>query len=232
MDQKNSDLAFVGKNRLNGKRVAILAADGFEQSELFDPREVLEKNGAVVSIVSLGEGRIRGWNQSEWGRSAHVDYVLGEVSFGEFDALVLPGGVMSPDKLRADPRAVEFVQTFIVEGKPIAAICHGPWTLIETGMLSGRSMTSWSSLKTDLINAGATWVDHPVVVDRGLVTSRSPEDLVPFCEKMVEEFAREKHAIHRNPGLTRDDSIERFGVNPKPAVPSLKMGSRPAPDVH
>jgi protease I len=178
---------------LEGKRIAILATDGFEQSELLEPRKALQEAGASTHVVSPKTGRIRGWKHAEWGESVNVDTALDDADAGDFDALLLPGGVMNPDRLRMNPDAVEFVRGFVEEQKPIAAICHGPWTLIEAGGIKGRKMTSWPSLRTDLENAGAKWVDAEVVTDMGLVTSRKPDDIPAFNRKMIEEFAEGRH---------------------------------------
>lgn len=178
---------------LNGKKVAILAANGFEQSELFEPKKALEDAGAEVSIVSLESGEIKGWKEKDWGKSISVDLTVDEANAADFDALQLPGGVMNPDKLRTNEKAVGFVKSFFEAGKPIAAICHAPWTLIEAGIVKGKTITSWESLKTDLENAGAKWVDQEVVVDNGLVTSRNPDDLPAFNQKMIEEIAEGRH---------------------------------------
>jgi protease I len=180
-------------NVLNNRRVAMLATDGFEQSELEQPLNALREAGAQVDIISLKGGSIKGWNEGNWGKDVNVDKTLDDVKTADYHGLVLPGGVMSPDKLRASKEAVAFVNSFFEEKKPIAAICHGPWTMIETGKLKGRTVTSYPSLKTDLINAGAEWVDKEVVVDNGLVTSRNPNDLPAFCKKMIEEIAEGKH---------------------------------------
>jgi len=185
---------------LEGKRVAILVADGFEQVELTEPRKALDDAGAETVVVSPSEGRVRGWNHTEWGEEVAVDQALDEARPQDYDALLLPGGVINPDKLRILPRAVEFVRAFFEERKPVAAICHGPWTLIEAGVATGRRMTSWPSLKTDLKNAGADWTDKAVVVDRGLVTSRKPDDIPEFVEKMIEEFAEGAHTQARRAG--------------------------------
>jgi protease I len=179
--------------KLDGKKVAVLVDQGFEQVELTSPVERLRDEGAEVSIVSPVSGSVKGWDHTEWGDEIPVDVELGDASPEEFDALVLPGGVMNPDKLRVNSEAVEFVRNFYVSDKPIAAICHGPWTLIEAGVVDGKRMTSYPSIKTDLMNAGARWVDEEVVVDNGLVTSRSPKDLDAFNDKMVEEFAEGEH---------------------------------------
>jgi protease I len=181
------------KNDLTGVRVAILATDGFEQSELLQPREALNQAGATTTVVSLEEGEITGWDEDDWGDSVEVDQVLTKADPSEFDALLLPGGVMNPDKLRAQPEAVEFVSAFFAAGKPVAAICHGPQLLIEAGVLHNRTVTSYPSIKTDLKNAGAHWVDKDVVVDQGLVTSRRPSDIPRFNQKMIEEFAEGSH---------------------------------------
>ncbi len=174
--------------QLTSKHIAILATDGFEESELFDPKKALEEAGAKVEIISLKKGDIKAWKKNDWGKSIHVDATVDEAKVAEFDALMIPGGVMNPDKLRNDKKAVAFVKSFVNEGKPIASICHGPQVLIETGMTKGRRLTSWSSLKTDLMNAGAEWVDEEVVVDKGLVTSRCPDDIPAFNKKMIESF--------------------------------------------
>ena len=183
----------MDKISLTGKKVAIVSTDGFEQSELFEPKKALEDAGADVHVISMKEGKIKGWDKADWGKSIEVDATFDDASPEEFDALMLPGGVINPDKLRMDPKAVRFVQAFVDAGKPIAAICHGPQTLIETGIVQGRTMTSWPSLKTDLINAGAEWVDQEVVTDQGLVTSRKPDDIPAFNKKMIEEFAEGLH---------------------------------------
>jgi protease I len=191
MTQSQSDGARV----LQGKRVAILVADGFEQVELTEPCRALQAAGAETQVVSPVAGpRVKGWNHESWGEQIAVDVPLTRAEPETFDALLLPGGVMNPDKLRMDPGAVEFVRRFVASGKPVAAICHGPWTLIEAGAVRGRTLTSYPSLKTDLRNAGAEWVDQEVVVDNGLVTSRKPDDIPAFNRKMVEEFAEGRHA--------------------------------------
>lgn len=183
----------MGQN-LNGKRVAILATDGFEQSELESPKAALEKAGAKAEVVSPKGGKIKGWKHTDWGNEVAVDVELAKADASSYDALVLPGGVMNPDKLRADDKAVAFVKAFVDAGKPIGAICHGPWTLIEAGGVKGKTMTSFKSIKNDLVNAGATWVDKEVVTDGGIVTSRTPDDLEAFNAKVIEEIAEGKHA--------------------------------------
>jgi protease I len=173
---------------LKGKRIAIVATDGFEQSELLEPRKALEAEGAKVEIVSPKSGDIQGMEHHEKGRKVHVDHTIDEVKPGDYAALVLPGGVANPDTLRIDPKAVGFIKTFFDDNKPVAAICHGPWTLVEAGVVKGRTMTSWPSLKTDLKNAGANWVDREVVREEKLVTSRKPDDLPAFCREMIAIF--------------------------------------------
>jgi len=186
-------------NELQGRRVAILVTDGFEQIEMTEPRRALDEAGAETHIVSP-KMDVRGFHHDKLGDEFPVDVPLEKAKADDYDALVLPGGVMNPDALRIDPKAVTFVRAFVDAGKPVAAICHGPWTLIETGAVKGRRMTSWPSLKTDLRNAGAEWVDEEVIVDRGLVTSRKPDDLPAFIRKMIEEFAEGSHG----PGLTEN----------------------------
>jgi len=178
---------------LNGRRVAILVAEGFEQAEMVGPRKALQEAGAETSIVSPAQGDVQAWKHYDKGDRFHVDVPLEDADAEDFDALVLPGGVANPDQLRAMPKAVDFVRQFFEAGKPIGVICHGPWTLIEAGVVKGRTITSWPSLKTDLKNAGANWVDQEVVVDNGLVTSRNPHDIPAFNNKMIEEFAEGRH---------------------------------------
>ena len=179
--------------KLEGKRVAILATDGFEQSELFKPKQALEEAGAKVTIVAPKSGESKGWNHTDWGDSIKVDMTLDEANAADFDALELPGGVMNPDKLRVNEKAVKFVKAFFESGKPVAAICHAPWTLINAEVVKGKEMTSYHTLRKDLENAGAKWVDREVVVDNGLVTSRNPDDIPAFNQKMIEEIAEGKH---------------------------------------
>jgi protease I len=179
---------------LSGKKVAILVADGFEQVELTGPKDALDAAGAKTSIVSPAQGTVQGWKHFDKADTFRVDVPLNGASADQFDALILPGGVVNPDQLRTNPAAVKFVKAFADAGKPIAAICHGPWTLIDAGVVRGRKMTSWPSLKTDLTNAGANWVDQEVVTDHGLVTSRKPDDIPAFNRKMLEEIAEGRHA--------------------------------------
>jgi protease I len=182
---------------LNGKKVAILVADGFEQSEMTEPKKALEEAGACAEIVSPSKGKVKGWQHTDWGDEFRVDVALDNADPAKYDALLLPGGVMNPDKLRASDKAVHFVKHFWDAGKPIAAICHGPWMLVETGIAKGRRLTSYWSIKTDMKNAGAEWVDEEVVVDNGVVTSRSPDDIPAFNRKMIEEIAEGHHDHHR-----------------------------------
>jgi len=173
---------------LQGKKIAILTENGFEEVELTSPKQALEEAGASVEIVSPQKEKVKGWNHDHWSIELPVDINIDDANADDYDAIVLPGGVINPDKLRLNKKAVEFAQQFLEAGKPVAAICHGPQTLIETGLLEGRTLTSYPSLQTDLTNAGADWVDREVVVDNGLVTSRKPDDLKAFNKKMIEEI--------------------------------------------
>jgi protease I len=184
-------------SQLNGKKVAILVAEGFEQVEMTQPRQAAKAAGAGTDLVSPEAGKVRAFQHDKPGDEFPVDVPLDRANADDYDALVLPGGVMNPDKLRMNDRAVRFVRSFFDAGKPVAAICHGPWTLIEADVVRGRTLTSYPSLKTDLRNAGANWVDREVVVDNGLVTSRNPGDLPAFNRKMVEEFAEGAHKGQR-----------------------------------
>jgi protease I len=177
---------------LEGRRIAVLATDGFEQAELVKPVQGLRAEGAKVEVVSPKSGEIQGYNHHEKGDKVHVDRALAEAKPADYDALVLPGGVINPDSLRLEPKAIAFVREFVQSGKPISAVCHGPWTLIDAGGVKGRKMTSWPSLKVDLANAGANWVDEQVVVDGVLVTSRKPDDLPAFVAKTVEVLRNAK----------------------------------------
>jgi protease I len=180
----------MAEQTLKGLRVAILATDGFEQSELLEPRKALSAAAAESDVGSLkAGGKVRGWNHKEWGQEVAVDEGLDQVDPEDYDALLLPGGVMNPDTLRTQPKAVAFVKAFFDADKPVAAICHGPWTIVEAGAAKGRKMTSWPSLKTDVTNAGGEWVDQEVVVDGNLVTSRKPDDLPAFNREMLKLFA-------------------------------------------
>jgi protease I len=178
---------------LAGKTIAILATDGFEQAELTEPRRALMEAGATVHVVAPHDGSIQGMQHHEKGDKVSVDKTLSSVAADQYDALVLPGGVANPDALRIDKNAVKFVRAFFDAKKPVGAICHAPWSLIEAEVVRGRTMTSWPSLQTDLRNAGANWVDREVVTDHGLVTSRKPDDLPAFCKKIIEEFREGRH---------------------------------------
>ncbi len=177
-------------NTLQGKKVAILVTDGFEQVELTEPKKALEEAGAKTQIVSPAEGKVKGWNTKDWGEEISVDVPLKSADPSKFDALLLPGGVMNPDHLRMDPDAVRFARHFIKSGKPVAAICHGPWLLVEADVVRGRTLTSWPSLQTDIRNAGGKWVDKEVVNENGLVTSRKPDDITAFNREMITLFAK------------------------------------------
>lgn len=182
--------------KLQNKKIAVLATDGFEQSELLEPIKAIKSEGGVVEIISPKKGKIKGWQVDHWGDEIEVDCVLEKANAEDYDALLLPGGVLNPDQLRQNDSALEFVKKFFdgEKQKPVAAICHGPWTLINADVIKGRKVTSYSSIKQDLINAGADWVDEEVVVDNGLVTSRNPDDLPAFNKKMIEEFCEGEHS--------------------------------------
>jgi protease I len=177
-------------NNLQGKTIAILATDGFEQSELTKPKKALEEAGARTQVVSPAGKRIKGWDSKDWGEEVAVDITLDSSDPARYDALLLPGGVMNPDQLRMNPAAVRFVKHFFEHAKPVAAICHGPWMLVEAGAVQGRTVTSWPSLKTDIRNAGGTWVDEEVVLSNGVVTSRKPEDIPAFNRQMIDLFSK------------------------------------------
>lgn len=190
----------MATDTIRGKRVGILVADGFEQAELLEPRKALTDAGVTTMVVSPAGGKVKGWNHDRWGNEIPVDIPLGSAKAEDFHALLLPGGVMNPDKLRMIPEAVNFVKHFTDSGKPVAAICHGPWTLIEARAVGGRTLTSWPSLRTDLKNAGAIWVDREVVSDGRLVTSRKPDDIPAFNREMIRLFSEE---IVESPNLRR-----------------------------
>ena len=182
-------------NELQGKKIAFLAADGVEQVELTEPWKAVEKAGAEPVLLSLESGEIQAFNHLDHGDTFKVDQEVAKADPADFDGLVLPGGVANPDFLRGDDNAVGFVRRFFEQGKPVGVICHGPWTLVEAGVVKGRKITSWPTLKTDIGNAGGNWVDEEVVVDAGLVSSRNPDDLPAFCAKIVEEFAEGEHEV-------------------------------------
>jgi deglycase len=184
---------YMANENLKGLKVAILVENGFEQVEMVEPRKALDEAGAETLIVSPRDESVRGWNHKEWGDEFPVDLALDRATPQDFDALLLPGGVMNPDKLRMEPKAVEFIKSFFDSGKPVAVICHGPWTVIEAGAARGRQIASWPSLKTDLRNAGAEWVDQEVVVDGNLVSSRKPDDIPAFNREMIKLFGRARN---------------------------------------
>jgi protease I len=180
--------------KLHGKKIAIVATDGFEQVELTEPKKALETAGATVHVISPKSGQIKGWNHTDWGDKTSVDKTLDEVKAGDYDGLVLPGGQINPDKLRIEPKAVAFVTEFFNSGKPIGAICHGPWLLVEADVVKRRTLTSWPSVRTDIRNAGGHWVDEEVVTDQNLTTSRKPDDIPAFNERLIRELSQAKPA--------------------------------------
>lgn len=184
--------------KLNHLKVAILAENGFEQSELMEPRKALDQSGAKTFVISPEKGKIKGWKNNDWGQEVNVDVPLAQANPNDYDALLLPGGVINPDKLRMQPDAVEFVRHFFNQNKPVAAICHGPWMLVESGAVKGRTVTSWPSIRTDIINAGGKWVDQEAVVDGNIVTSRKPDDIPVFNDRMISLFAQKQPALSRS----------------------------------
>jgi protease I len=199
---------------LRGKCVAILVADGFEQVELTEPKQALDQAGAMTVIVSTTEGNtVKGWQHDHWGDEFAVDQMITNANVEEYDALLLPGGVMNPDKLRVNSEAVAFVRGFFESGKPVAAICHGPWVLVEADVVRGRTVTSYPSIQTDLKNAGANWVDQEVATDNGLVTSRKPDDIPAFNRKMIEEFAEGHHTPVKHTDSREEDARKLVGVS-------------------
>lgn len=199
--------------RLEGKKVAILVADGFEQVEMTAPREALDQEGAKTVLVSPEDKEVRGWEKTDWGKKFTVDVRLSEASAEDYDALLLPGGVKNPDTLRMDDDAVQFARAFFEAGKPVGAICHGPWLLINAGVVNGRRMTSYESISLDLKNAGAEWVDEEVVVDNGLVTSRKPADLPAFSHKLIEEIEEGRHQGQSGRSVFGKRSMAGSGVD-------------------
>jgi protease I len=175
---------------IKGRKIAILATDGYEQVELTDPKRDLERAGAKVDVLSIKAGQIRGWDKTDWGKSVKVDHLVNDVRPTDYDALVLPGGQINPDKLRTDRNAVAFIKQFVECGKPVAAICHGPWSLIEADVVKGKTVTSWPSIHTDLTNAGAKWIDKEVVQDGNIITSRRPQDIPAFINQLIETLAK------------------------------------------
>lgn len=181
---------------LHDLKVAVLVSDGFEQSEMTEPKKALEAAGAETTVISPVKEKVKAWQRKNWGNEFPVDLDLDQANASEFDALLLPGGVMNPDTLRMNPKAISFIKNFVDSGKPIAAICHGPWTLIDAQGVKGKTLTSWPSLKTDLINAGAKWVDKEVVEDGNLVTSRKPDDIPAFNRTIIELFSKAEKSFH------------------------------------
>lgn len=199
---------------LHGQKVAILATDGFEQAELTKPKKALEEAGAETEIVSPKSGEIKGWNVKDWGDTVKVDRTLDQARAEDYTALVLPGGVINPDHLRMEPKAVQFVEDFVSAGKTVAAICHGPWTLVEAGVVKGKTVTSWPSLKTDLKNAGANWVDQEVVTDGQFIFSRKPDDLPAFNTALVDRLEREgteEERMKRSPAERKIEEMRKAG---------------------
>jgi protease I len=205
MAEKQAEQAQTREQNLKGKKVAILVTDGFEQVELTEPRKALDAAGAQTSVVSPKADKVRGWNFTEWGEDINVDVPLAQAKAEEFDALMLPGGVMNPDTLRMDATAVAFASAFFEAGKPVASICHGPYMVIETGAAMGRRIAAWPSLKTDLTNAGAEWVDEEVCVDGNLVTSRNPDDIPAFNREMQKVFALAPEQLQQEAGQAADE---------------------------
>jgi len=195
-------------NQLNGKRIAVLVADGFEQVEMTEPRKALDQAGAKTTLISLEGGKVQGFDHDKRGQQFPVEKTIDSVSATDYDALLLPGGVASPDKLRINKQAVSFVKAFADAGKPIAAICHGPWTLVEAGVVRGKTLTSWPSLRTDIQNAGGTWVNEEVHNHHGLITSRKPADIPAFNRKMIEEFAEGRHGQNFDTGATESANMK------------------------
>jgi protease I len=200
--ERSTRMEAIVRKELSGKRIAFLATDGVEQSELKRPWDAIKEAGADVDLLSVHDGEIQGMEHMDKGEKFHVDGLVEDADCADYDGLVLPGGVANPDILRTNEKAVKFVKGFFDTSKPVAAICHGPWTLVEADVVRGRTLTSWPSLRTDIENAGGSWVDEQVHVDKGLVTSRKPDDLDAFCAKAIEEFAEGRH-VGRQAGVRR-----------------------------
>jgi protease I len=181
---------------LKGRKIAILATDGFEQVELTDPKKNVEAAGAITEVLSVKDGSIKGWKLTDWGDSVRVDKLVSKANVEDYDALILPGGQINPDRLRTEKSAVDYVRNFVASGKPVAAICHGPWMLIEADVVKGKTVTSWPSVHTDLQNAGAKWVDREVVEDGNIITSRKPDDIPAFSKKLIEITAKTPQHAH------------------------------------
>ena len=212
-------------NELAGKKIAFLVAnEGIEQVELTEPWDAARKAGAETDLIAPKSGKVQAFNHLDKADTFPVDRTTAEIKPEDYDGVVLPGGVANPDQLRMDSKAVSFLASFVAAGKPVAAICHGPWTLIEADVVKGRTLTSWPSLKTDIKNAGGTWVDEEVRVDNGLVTSRKPDDLAAFTQKMIEEFKEGKHASSPPPDHLRADQRRRPAFGPAPARGRVRPG--------